>query len=71
MLLIDSICSFVNVIINDSTQVDLILQVALFNRVITIMSIQAKKKLYHDPNSIDAFITFAIEVAPIANYFFH
>jgi hypothetical protein len=34
MLLIDNICTLVNVIIIDFNQVDLILQVALFGRVI-------------------------------------
>ncbi len=70
MLLIDSICTLVNVIIIDSTQVDLILQVALFGKVIRIISIQAKEKLYHDRDLINAFITLAIEVAPTVNYLF-
>jgi hypothetical protein len=75
VLLVDGVCTLLNVVIANPTQVDLMLCAALSRGVATIVVTQAKNGLYYDQFLSNMFFTLDIEVFRClhqkANEFFH
>lgn len=62
MLSTDGICTLVDMVIVDPTQVDLVFQVVSSHEVAAMTITQAKGELYHDQHLIDTFLPLAIKV---------
>jgi hypothetical protein len=58
----DDICTLVNVVIIDPTQVDLFPQSCATQRFVISNAIQAKKQSYHDRHIADQFLPLRVEV---------
>jgi hypothetical protein len=75
VLLINGVCTLIDVIIASSTRVDLILQVVFSHGVIVIIATQAKDNFYRNWFLVDMFFPLAVKVFGClhqhADEFFH
>ncbi len=75
MLSINGVCTLIDVIIANSTSVDLILQAVFFHGVITIIATHVKDNLYHNWFVVDMFFLLVVKVFGCLNQhvdgFFH
>jgi hypothetical protein len=75
VLSINGVCTLIDIIIANSTLVDLILQVIFFHGVIAIIATHAKDNLYHDWFVVDMFFPLVVKFFGCLNQhvdgFFH
>jgi hypothetical protein len=62
MLLVDGICTVINVVIANLIRTNLVPCVITSCEVVTMVVILAKEELYHDWHPLDVFFTLAIEI---------
>jgi hypothetical protein len=62
MLLINGICTLINVVIANLIQTNLVSCVISSYEVVTMMALQAKEECYHDWHPLDVFFPLVIEI---------
>jgi len=62
VLLVDDVYTLTDVVIGDSTRIDLISWTIIFHGVVAIVATQASDDIYHDQLLVDMFLLLVVKV---------